>query len=269
MDRRAAGGGLQLGGENLQTLSSDEILKAVRANAARLPPLRAESFADLEGSSLAVAVRNAEGEGNGEDYDGARRWMFGQLWNVNGVVIDIYDLKGLETQDIPDAQGPNGQNAEHITPRSWGVEGTRFQSWLHNIAPTDTETNARRSNYPFGFVTGTVEWSNEAGAKLGLDERGETVFEPPAKYRGVLARMRLFCAIERGELDGTATSGARVMDARELATLVQFSTDHPPDADEIARHTLIAGVEGEQNPLVVLYGAYPDGQRLEQRLRVP
>jgi hypothetical protein len=228
------------------------------------PPL--DRFVGKKGIDLARVIREAEESGAQRSYKDARQLLFGEVWRrADGKVPDVYGGQPQATDGIPSPNGPNGRNTEHVTPRSWGVRGTRFETWLHNLAPSDTEFNGLRGSLPFGFVE-KVEFEKN-GSKIGLDARGVKVAQPPPEWEGDLARKRLYTAIERGEFEGAAKG--RSMDKYEFEALCKMADRDPVSTEEQLINARIAAIEGETNVLVLYSDKLPNGQDLEDFLQIP
>jgi len=123
-------------------------------------------------------------------YNAARTKMFGEIDNENGYVRCVYTARTLKTSGIPDG---NNMNAEHTWPKSLGAGSEPAKSDLYHLYPTDSETNSRRSSWPFGMVV-TMDWS-KGGSVLGKNEKSQTVFMPREEHRGNVARSLFYFSI--------------------------------------------------------------------------
>lgn len=178
-------------------------------------------------------------------YDRARDVMFADVDDLDGDDIVECDYTDRRLSGVSDRrtayQGGKGFNAEHTWPQSKGAVGAA-KSDLHHLFPTDCVVNSRRSSLPFGEVV-KVEWT-EGGSKLGLDARGETVFEPRDDQKGNTARaLFYFYTVYGRQAD---LSNFRV----EQATLVNWHREDPVSALDLARNDAVYSHQGNRNPFV-------------------
>ncbi len=211
------------------------------AHGVPFPPVRPEQFEGLEGRELLKAIRDAFQVRTLLSYRDAREVLF-DLHNEDGAVDCVYADHFVETEGIPDHQGPDGMNTEHTLPRSRGANGER-EADLHNLYPTQSTVNSRRSNHPFGEVV-DVEWEDPSGAKLGQDADGETVFEPPDEHKGNVARALLYMKAVYGD--------AVEITEGEESLLTKWHEADPVNSAERARSAAIRQVQGNENPFVVM-----------------
>ncbi|HJL40306.1 MAG TPA: endonuclease, partial [Myxococcales bacterium LLY-WYZ-16_1] len=211
------------------------------AHGVPFPPVRPEQFEGLEGRELLKAIRDAFQVRTLLSYRDAREVLF-DLHNEDGAVDCVYADHSVETEGIPDHQGPDGMNTEHTLPRSRGANGER-EADLHNLYPTQSTVNSRRSNHPFGEVV-DVEWEDPSGAKLGQDADGETVFEPPDEHKGNVARALLYMKAVYGD--------AVEITEGEESLLTKWHEADPVNSAERARSAAIRQVQGNENPFVVM-----------------
>jgi deoxyribonuclease-1 len=142
-------------------------------------------------------------------------------------------------------------NAEHAWPQSRGAQEDPAMSDLHHLFSADETANSRRSNNPFGTVTGAVVWSGGPGtdvSRLGYDAGGTLVFEPRPSRRGDVARALLYFYV-RYRATPTASFSLANFD-REEATLVRWAREDPPSAFERQRHDLVYRAQGNRNPFI-------------------
>ena len=190
-------------------------------------------------------------------YDTARRKLFGvlhleTLTSGEYAVTDVYceqsftdrDFKGEKTfgPDLVPSSG-NIINTEHTWPQSRFTG--RFprntqKSDLHHLFPTDSLMNSRRSSLRFGKVVKVTEPLRCPIAKLGHQENGEIVFEPPVKHKGNIARA-LFYFATRYQM--------KISPAEELA-LREWDKEDPVDAAEFERNNQIERFQGNRNPFI-------------------
>ncbi len=199
----------------------------------------------LKGPQLLRALSGVVTKHKELGYDLARDVMFADvddLDNDNIIECDYTDRRLSGITDRRSAyQGGKGFNAEHTWPQSKGAEGVA-KSDLHHLFPTDCEANSRRSSHPFGKVE-KVEWT-DGGSKLGLNARGETVFEPRDDQKGNTARAILYFYTVYGRQ--ADTSNFRI----EEETLKVWHQQDPVTALERSRNDAVYHFQGNRNPYV-------------------
>lgn len=190
-------------------------------------------------------------------YSNARTFLLGYFYLVQKGnqygVRDVYCEKIYGPEDFRgnDRPGPNRipdhrvVNVEHTWPQSRfsGRYDKEYQkSDLHHLYPTDTELNSIRSSFPFGDVERDMGSTLKCGgnARIGVGERGGTVFEVPDHHKGNVARS-IFYFATRYDM--------QVDPAQEL-TLRQWNKQDPVDAEEAARNEEIYKAQGNRNPFV-------------------
>jgi endonuclease I len=166
-----------------------------------------------------------------------------------------------------------GENYVYTPPFAWGTY-SREHTWCHSWMPTyDSESgpeysdqhhlfpanqnnaNGQRSNHPLGKVA-TVTYQYLEG-KLGKDVNGGTVYEPRNAHKGDAARAILYMALRYDGVNGTwnfnwlnnrlASSGET---SEDLATLLEWNKQDPPDRWEIKRNNYIESIQKNRNPFV-------------------
>lgn len=210
-----------------------------------LPVFETTDFLDRDGeplrdADLLEAIRQQAGKHLELSYKRARMAMFRDIDNDNGTVRGVYTGLEVRTNDIPPASGSNGMNTEHTWPKSRGVKNTPAESDIHHLFPTESFTNSKRASYPFGEVV-RVSWSRNE-AKLGQDDLGRIVFQPPPEHRGNVARALFFIS---------AVYGLPIESAEEKV-LRRWHKEDPVDADERQRNNEISQYQGNRNPIIDL-----------------
>ncbi len=201
-------------------------------------PVKAMATQTLEGMSPEDAIktiRQASVDHVELGYDVARAIMFAHLDNQEGRVKEVYTEQQREIVGVPES---NVMNTEHTWPKSRGVKNTAAISDLHHLFPTDKEANAKRASYPFGVVD-KVLWES-ADSKLGVNDKGNIVFEPPAEHRGNIARALFYVA---------TTYDLEFVEG-EPEILLQWNKDDPVDAQELQRNEDISRFQHNRNPFV-------------------
>jgi len=167
----------------------------------------------------------------------------------------------------------SGENFVYTPPFAWGTysrEHTWCHSWMptynsesgpeysdqHHLFPTNqNNANGQRSNHPLGNVV-TAAYQYLEG-KLGTDSKGGIVYEPRKSHKGDAARALLYMSLRYDGVNGTwnfnwlnnrlASSGET---SQDLATLLEWSKQDPPDMWEIKRNNYIESIQKNRNPFV-------------------
>ncbi|TNE50113.1 MAG: hypothetical protein EP343_09285 [Deltaproteobacteria bacterium] len=194
-----------------------------------------EALDGLSPEEVVATVRNASVDHVELGYDVARAIMFAHIDNQEGTVQEVYTNKSEAVVGVPET---NVMNTEHTWPKSRGVKDTPAISDLHHLFPTDQAANAKRASYPFGIVE-KVLWSG-ASSKLGTNDKGHIVFEPPPEHRGNIARALFYVATvyDLELLEG------------EPEILLQWNNEDPVDANERKRNDDISRFQKNRNPFI-------------------
>lgn len=151
---------------------------------------------------------------------------------------------------------------EHSWPQSWMpyYPSTTVDEYsdYHALFPTDqNRANSIRSNYPYGkVVTPTYTF---LGGKRGLDADGDLVYEPRDEQKGDAARALFYMAMRYDGINGNAWTfdwlnntklPALGVDPIELALMLQWHAQDPPDKFEIARNDYIQTIQQNRNPFI-------------------
>jgi hypothetical protein len=171
------------------------------------------------------------------DYTGMREIMFGEVYNINGEVEDIYIGRVIKTAGIPN---PNVMNCEHAWPQSmFGYgEPTAKKTDMFHTFPSDSVTNSRRGNNPFGWVDYYV-WAGY-GSALGDDKDGRRVFEVRQEYRGDIARALFYFAVRY----------SMPISEEEERVLRQWHKMDAVDEFELRRNSMIEWYQDNRNPFI-------------------
>ncbi len=145
-------------------------------------------------------------------------------------------------------------NREHVTPKSWmpttPVNSAFEASDYINLFPVKASVNTKRSNRPTGEVVNQT-WS-DMDSKYGTDQNNDLVFEPKESIKGNLARANFY---EIVTYDGKSGSWAfnnllSYGNQQDVAQLVQWHQQDPPDNFEIARNEYLYKIQGNRNPFI-------------------
>ena len=162
----------------------------------------------------------------------------------------------------------NGFSREHTFSHNWmptePAQGLEEYEDYHHLFPTNQNSaNAVRSNYPLGEVV--TASSTYLEGKLGLNVKGQTVYEPRDSHKGDAARAIMYVAtcyttvsgnswVLRDPISNTIPYG------QNQNILKTWNFQDPPDAWEIARNDFIESIQGNRNPFVdsIQYACYID-----------
>ncbi len=190
--------------------------------------------------------------------------------NADGNIWDIYSDCSFSPKGY--CRGSDGfaececYNREHALPKSWwgGSDTEPMYTDLYHIFPTDFEANSNRSAWPYGEVTGTVEWSNSLGSKVGYGTFGSSgnnyVFEPADEYKGDLARVyfymitcyndKNFTAGGKGYQMFTYSGNTAGFTSKALTLLLKWHRQDPVSKKETERSNAVSLKQHNTNPFV-------------------
>ncbi len=219
-------------------------------------------FPGVYGEALLDSLRKYYRPDTVWSYSDARDYMFTVLDNVNDSVTCVYTgyriyLNHNSTTPRSDAYYA-GINTEHTWPQSKGAYGNA-KSDLHHLFPTRIEVNADRSSLPFDDIPDdlTNRWYRmdqilttkptshiDEYSELEIDER----FEPREDHKGNVARaMFYFYTMYKDQADGDDPN----FFAMQKYTLWRWNRQDTVDARERRRSSLIAAIQGNENPFVL------------------
>jgi endonuclease I len=191
----------------------------------------------LSGDALVAVAGELTAEHSCSSYSAAKDYLWLILDRDDDLLVTcVYTGDQVESLD----NVPAGFSTEHSWPRSLGAEDPPQECDLHHLFPSAEDANNRRSNYPFGEVTGDVEWSR-GGSSLGDGASGELVFEPRAGHKGDAARAMLYFAARYGH----------TLSESEVALYQSWHALDPAGPEDRARSMRIAYEQGAANPFVV------------------
>lgn len=169
----------------------------------------------------------------------------------------------------------SGQNYVYSTPFAWG-EFSREHTWCHSWMPTypsktgdeysdqhhlfptnQNNANGVRNNHPLGEVT-TIT-SSYLSCLYGKNSSNQNVFEPKEGHKGDAARALLYMCVKYNGVNGndwtfntlnTSKLPALGEAPQDLATLIQWHLQDPPDKWEVERNDYIESIQKNRNPFV-------------------
>jgi deoxyribonuclease I len=195
-------------------------------------------FEGLEDEALLRAIRAYTSPHTVKNWNEARRLMADDVDNIDGWIICPYTGRRIPDHGIPDGKD---MNIEHSWPKSQGFEevvGTPAETDMHHLFFTDTEANGRRSSLSFGNVS-KATWE-KGPFKIGFDNRGTLVAEPPDNFKGDIARAHFYIA---------ATYNLHIPPEEEVVLKAWNQLD-PVDDKERLRCAKIEKYQGKPNPFV-------------------
>ena len=180
------------------------------------------------------------------------------IYSEKPTTIDPYKFTFGTSQCGTYSTEGNCYNREHIIPQSVFNSAAPMVSDAHFIPPVDGKVNGIRSNYPHGNVA-TSSFTSRNGSKLGTSAvvgYSGTVFEPINEFKGDVARMYFYFATRYENtvsnysyamFNGTSN---QVFTPSFLAMLLNWHTNDPVSAREIARNNAIYARQGNRNPFI-------------------
>ena len=208
------------------------------APSAVLPPLPKGAFPGLSGDALLVELRGWAAPHLQFDYGTARDLLYSVVDGNGGVVHDVYGGRDVAVRPRKELEAPEHINTEHTRARSTGVKGTPANTDLHHLYPADQEANNRRGNLPFGEVV--EELWRQGESRLGRDQAGALVFEPPDEHKGNVARALFYV---------TAVYGL-TLPPDEQRVLRGWHRLDPVSEQERARNDTISRLQENRNPFI-------------------
>jgi hypothetical protein len=128
----------------------------------------------------------------------------------------------------------------------------------HHLYPVvQSNANAVRSNHPLGTVTTVI--SSYLLGKYGYNANGELVYEPANAHKGDAARALLYMSLRYDGVSGfdwtfnylNTTILPSLSEApQDIALLIQWHNQDPPDNYEIARNDYVQSLQQNRNPFV-------------------
>ncbi|HET8942259.1 MAG TPA: endonuclease [Rudaea sp.] len=208
--------------------------------------------------------------------------------NNPGKIIDVY--RNHSYTAMSDRAGTGSgltYNREHTWPNSLGFANSNLAAYTdtHMLWLSDTSQNSSRGNKPYAYCSGctelTTDFNNGVGGGSGTYPGNSNWYHTPDgnsgsfevwnHRKGEVARSIFYMAIR---YEGIAAEAAHdgvipdleLTDDRSLITirsntaakaymglltdLLEWSTNDPPDAEEVARNDVIQSFQGNRNPFI-------------------
>lgn len=223
-------------------------------------------YEGMKGTQIIAALHEQIKEPDTVTYKSLRADLTGIDYRTDGYVWDMYSPcdfgpKGY-CATVESPEECSCYNREHMVPQSWwnNVNTERMRTDLHHVIPADGFTNEKRSNNPYGEVTGTPDWTNAVGSKLGKGTYNTTVFEPIDEYKGDIARVYFYmltCYSDKdftqhwkGQKVFTYTNGKAGLTSEAQSLFLKWHRNDPVSEKEINRNNGIERLQGNRNPYV-------------------
>lgn len=191
---------------------------------------------DLHGQALFNALRSRISSPYIDvGYNTARDNMYSSIDNTNGQVECVYTGR-TATFSTRSGANNNSFNCEHTFPQGFFNSASPMKSDIHHLFPTDVNANSQRGNLPFGIVTSSPSWQQ------GGSKKGNGVFEPRDVHKGTVARAMLYFVLRHQDFSNFLSG--------QESLLRNWSTQYPPNADDIARNNAIHQLQQNRNPFV-------------------
>ena len=250
------------------------ILSAVSG---QVPPGYYNAAAGKTGEALQIALYNIiKGHTVVSYTPGVWNAFYSTDAKSNGKVWDMYsDIPGgtppYEYTFGTSQCGTGGGGAEgdcysreHSFPKSWFGDVAPMNTDLFHIFPTDQYVNNMHNNNPLAVVGTATAISLNGSKKGGCATPGYsgTVFEPIDSYKGDFARAYFYMATRYENVIATWPAidpiGANVLDGTSypafqtwyLNLLIQWNTQDPVSAKEIARNDSVYKIQHNRNPFI-------------------
>lgn len=164
------------------------------------------------------------------------------VWWGNGSTGNLSREHTYAQSWMPSNQGGSWPNSSN------GKELPEYND-LHHLFPSDQLTaNVKRSNLPFGEVSGTPDYVSPTGAgKVGKNAKGVTVYEPASAHKGDLARALFYMCVAYNGINGQLW---KLPASQDQEVLKKWHAQDPPSPLEVARHELIASLQKNRNPFI-------------------
>jgi len=184
-----------------------------------------------------------------KNYEDARKLFWKSVYA--GQVKSLYCGESFNSNER------RGFNVEHVFPMSWAVNGlncgtrkqcrTRSDEFnlieadMHNLYPSRSDVNQRRSSYRFGIIKGEARKFGKQ-CDFEVDDRARTA-EPKPSVRGNVARAMFYMA-DRYKQQGL------VIFKNQATMLYKWHKADLPDEAERQRNDRIERLQGNRNPFI-------------------
>lgn len=225
------------------------VLALVFALTACSEPPANELLAESSQSAKQILSQFKAKKNRVKDYAEARR-VFWQALYPN-TVTSLYCGQKFNSRQR------SGFNIEHVFPMSWVTNGlqcgtrkqcrkssatfNKIEADLHNLYPSRSDVNEKRSSFRFGVINGEKRRFGKA-CDFEYDAR-QRVAEPAPNVRGDVARAMFYMAREYKQY-------GLVIFKRQAALLRDWHQSDPPSPAEKKRNDAIEKIQGNRNPFI-------------------
>lgn len=225
-----------------------------------------EQYVGMTGEQILAILHEEIKDPDTVTYYNLRADKTGIDYRENGTVWDMYTSCPFGSRDYCNTTDVTDEcacyNREHMVPQSWwgNDNSQRMRTDLHHVIPTDAVTNTKRSNNPYGEVSGTPTWSNSLGSKVGSGTYSTTVFEPVDEYKGDIARVYFYmltCYSDKdftrnwkGQKVFTYSNGKAGLTAAAKSLFLKWHRNDPVSDKEIKRNKGVKRLQHNVNPYV-------------------
>ena len=165
--------------------------------------------------------------------------------------------KTLYCNEVFNSKERSGFNIEHVFPMSWATNGlscgtrkqcrnnsptfNKIEADLHNLYPSRSDVNEKRSSFRFGLIRGEERHFGQA-CDFEFDSRRRIV-EPAESVRGDVARAMFYMASQYKQ-------HGLVLFKNQVVLLRGWHQSDPPTNAEKSRNALIEQIQGNRNPFI-------------------
>jgi len=183
------------------------------------------------------------------DYSEARRVFWSALYPNK--VVSLYCGQTFNSNQR------QAFNIEHVFPMSWVTNGlqcgtrkqcrknsdvfNKIEADLHNLYPSRTDVNEKRSSFRFGLIKAEKRYFGNA-CDFEFDSRARVV-EPAPNVRGDIARAMFYMANEYQQ-------HGLVIFNKQAKLLSDWHQSDPPSDAEKSRNNVIEQIQGNRNPFI-------------------
>ena len=225
-----------------------------------------EQYEGMTGEQIFALLHEEIKDPDTVEYKKLRADYTGIDYRPDGTVWDMYTSCAFASNGycytVDVTEECECYNREHMLPQSWwgNVNTERMRTDLHHVIPTDAATNEKRSNNPYGEVSGTPDWSNSLGSKVGRGTYNTTVFEPIDEYKGDIARAYFYmvtCYSDKdftvhwkGQKVFTYANGKAGLTPTAKSLFLKWHRNDPVSEKEINRNNGVNRLQHNRNPYI-------------------
>lgn len=182
-------------------------------------------------------------------YDDCKNYAkYTDCQNGDGTVVLLYTSYVTSASKFS-ASSP-GWNREHVWPKSLGgFKTTGPGADLHHIRPDDVETNSKRNNNKYGYVSnGTQTYGKLNGNGICGGSFGGGYFEPLDEVKGDVARICLYIYVRYGGEYSKCSAITNIFQSVDV--LLEWCELDPVDTWEMGRNDVVEEIQGNRNVFI-------------------